>query len=217
MLGGRTAEELIVGQPSSGASNDFEQATQIARTMVTEYGMTDKLGTVQLEKNGQPFSGGNYRQLPSYSEDTAKAIDQEVKRIIDEDHERAREILETHREQHKIIAEALLKYETLDEKEILSLYKTGKMPANDANQEFPSESAATFEEAKKAAEAKDAAKQRSEESNKEEDAKSETTADETTFPSEKDDQPKADSSDTNDSTENSDSNSDSNKDNNSDN
>ena len=217
LLGGRTAEELIVGQPSSGASNDFEQATQIARTMVTEYGMTDKLGTVQLEKNGQPFSGGNYRQLPSYSEDTAKAIDQEVKRIIDEDHERAREILETHREQHKIIAEALLKYETLDEKEILSLYKTGKMPANDANQEFPSESAATFEEAKKAAEAKDAAKQRSEESNKEENAKSETTADETTFPSEKDDQPKADSSDTNDSTENSDSNSDSNKDNNSDN
>lgn len=217
LLGGRTAEELIVGQPSSGASNDFEQATQIARTMVTEYGMTDKLGTVQLEKNGQPFSGGNYRQLPSYSEDTAKAIDQEVKRIIDEDHERAREILETHREQHKIIAEALLKYETLDEKEILSLYKTGKMPANDANQEFPSESAATFEEAKKAAEAKDAAKQRSEESNKEENAKSETTPDETTFPSEKDDQPKADSSDTNDSTENSDSNSDSNKDNNSDN
>ena len=217
LLGGRTAEELIVGQPSSGASNDFEQATQIARTMVTEYGMTDKLGTVQLEKNGQPFSGGNYRQLPSYSEDTAKAIDQEVKRIIDEDHERAREILETHREQHKIIAEALLKYETLDEKEILSLYKTGKMPANDANQEFPSESAATFEEAKKAAEAKDAAKQKAEESNKEENAKSETTADDTTFPSEKDDQPKTDSSDTNDSTENSDSNSDSNKDNNSDN
>ncbi|MCV3763656.1 ATP-dependent zinc metalloprotease FtsH [Companilactobacillus farciminis] len=217
LLGGRTAEELIVGQPSSGASNDFEQATQIARTMVTEYGMTDKLGTVQLEKNGQPFSGGNYRQLPSYSEDTAKAIDQEVKRIIDEDHERAREILETHREQHKIIAEALLKYETLDEKEILSLYKTGKMPANDANQEFPSESAATFEEAKKAAEAKDAAKQKAEESNKEENAKSETTVDDTTFPSEKDDQTKSDSSETNDSTENSDSNSDSNKDNNSDN
>ncbi|QCX25441.1 ATP-dependent zinc metalloprotease FtsH [Companilactobacillus futsaii] len=217
LLGGRTAEELIVGQPSSGASNDFEQATQIARTMVTEYGMTDKLGTVQLEKNGQPFSGGNYRQLPSYSEDTAKAIDQEVKRIIDEDHERAREILETHREQHKIIAEALLKYETLDEKEILSLYNTGKMPANDANQEFPSESAATFEEAKKAAEAKDAAKQRVEESKKEESAKSETNDDDTTVPSEKDDQSKSDASETNDSTQNSDNDSDSNKDNNSDN
>ncbi|WP_334331740.1 MULTISPECIES: ATP-dependent zinc metalloprotease FtsH [unclassified Companilactobacillus] len=184
LLGGRTAEELIVGQPSSGASNDFEQATQIARTMVTEYGMTDKLGTVQLEKNGQPFSGGNYRQLPSYSEATAKDIDEEVKRIIDEDHERAREILQTHKEQHKIIAEALLKYETLDEKEILSLFKTGKMPANDKNQEFPSESAATFEEAKKAVEAKDAAKQKTEGANKDE-VKSDEGLDETTYPSEK--------------------------------
>ncbi|KRK51838.1 ATP-dependent Zn protease [Companilactobacillus kimchii DSM 13961 = JCM 10707] len=198
LLGGRTAEEIIVGQPSSGASNDFEQATQIARTMVTEYGMTDRLGTVQLEKNGQPFSGGNYRQLPSYSEDTAKSIDQEVKRIIDEDHERAREILETHREQHKIIAEALLKYETLDEKEILSLYNTGKMPANDANQEFPSESAATFEESKKAVEAKDAEKQKTEGSTKDETAKSDENLDETVYPSEKDE---AKSDDTNSSTE----------------
>ena len=193
LLGGRTAEEIIVGQPSSGASNDFEQATQIARTMVTEYGMTDRLGTVQLEKNGQPFSGGNYRQLPSYSEDTAKAIDQEVKRIIDEDHERARQILESHREQHKIIAEALLKYETLDEKEILSLYNTGKMPANDANQEFPSESAATFEQAKKAADAKDAAKQRSEESaNKTtSDITDASDVDKTEFPSENADKDQA--------------------------
>ncbi|CAJ1188455.1 ATP-dependent zinc metalloprotease FtsH [Companilactobacillus paralimentarius] len=196
LLGGRTAEEIIVGQPSSGASNDFEQATQIARTMVTEYGMTDRLGTVQLEKNGQPFSGGNYRQLPSYSEDTAKAIDQEVKRIIDEDHERAREILETHREQHKIIAEALLKYETLDEKEILSLYNTGKMPANDANQEFPSESAATFEESKKAVEAKDAEKQKTEGSTTETD-KSDDNIDEAVYPSEKDE---TKSDDTNNST-----------------
>ncbi|GEO63793.1 ATP-dependent zinc metalloprotease FtsH [Companilactobacillus nantensis] len=190
LLGGRTAEEIIVGQPSSGASNDFEQATQIARTMVTEYGMTDRLGTVQLEKNGQPFSGGNYRAEPTYSQDTAKAIDQEVKRIIDEDHERAREILESHREQHKIIAEALLKYETLDEKEILSLYNTGAMPANDANQQFPSESAATFEQAKKAAEAKDAAKQKSEESTKDDSTNAdETNVDETTYPSEHEDKP----------------------------
>ena len=196
LLGGRTAEEIIVGQPSSGASNDFEQATQIARTMVTEYGMTDRLGTVQLEKNGQPFSGGNYRQLPSYSEDTAKAIDQEVKRIIDEDHERAREILETHREQHKIIAEALLKYETLDEKEILSLYNTGKMPANDPNQEFPSESAATFEESKKAVEAKDAEKQKTEGSTTETD-ESDDNIDEAVYPSEKDE---TKSDDTNNST-----------------
>ncbi|KRN97938.1 ATP-dependent Zn protease [Companilactobacillus kimchiensis] len=188
LLGGRTAEEIIVGQPSSGASNDFEQATQIARTMVTEYGMTDRLGTVQLEKNGQPFSGGNYRQLASYSEDTATAIDQEVKRIIDEDHERAREIIQSHREQHKIIAEALLKYETLDEKEILSLFNTGKMPANDPNQEFPSESAATFEQAKKAAEAKDVARQKNEGSDKDDSDKTDANdLDKTTYPSEQPD------------------------------
>ncbi|WP_338231942.1 ATP-dependent zinc metalloprotease FtsH [Companilactobacillus muriivasis] len=218
LLGGRTAEEIIVGQPSSGASNDFEQATQIARTMVTEYGMTDRLGTVQLEKNGQPFSGGNYRAEPAYSQDTAMAIDQEVKRIIDEDHERAREILQSHREQHKIIAEALLKYETLDEKEILSLYNTGAMPANDANQQFPSESAATFEQAKKAAEAKDAAKQKSEELTKDDSPKSDDTdVDETTYPSENKDKPADDTKSDTDASKNDnseDSNSDKNDDNN---
>ncbi|ALB28210.1 ATP-dependent zinc metalloprotease FtsH [Companilactobacillus heilongjiangensis] len=218
LLGGRTAEEIIVGQPSSGASNDFEQATQIARTMVTEYGMTDRLGTVQLEKNGQPFSGGNYRAEPAYSQDTAMAIDQEVKRIIDEDHERAREILQSHREQHKIIAEALLKYETLDEKEILSLYNTGAMPANDANQQFPSESAATFEQAKKAAEAKDAAKQKSEELTKDDSPKSDDSdVDETTYPSENKDKPADDTKSDTDTSKNDnseDSNSDKNDDNN---
>ena len=218
LLGGRTAEEIIVGQPSSGASNDFEQATQIARTMVTEYGMTDRLGTVQLEKNGQPFSGGNYRAEPAYSQDTAMAIDQEVKRIIDEDHERAREILQSHREQHKIIAEALLKYETLDEKEILSLYNTGAMPANDANQQFPSESAATFEQAKKAAEAKDAAKQKSEELTKDDSPKSDDSdVDETTYPSENKDKPADDTKSDTDASKNDnseDSNSDKNDDNN---
>ncbi|WP_010624938.1 ATP-dependent zinc metalloprotease FtsH [Companilactobacillus versmoldensis] len=162
LLGGRTAEEIIFGSQSSGASNDFEQATNIARTMVTEYGMTDRLGTVQLEKDGQPVGAGGYRAEPTYSQDTAKAIDQEVKRIIDEGHEQAREIIESHRDQHKLIAEALLKYETLDEKEILSLYDHGKMPENDKNTEFPSESAATYEQAKRAVEAKDAEKQKNE-------------------------------------------------------
>ncbi|WP_125712090.1 ATP-dependent zinc metalloprotease FtsH [Companilactobacillus kedongensis] len=181
LLGGRTAEEIIFGSQSSGASNDFEQATQIARTMVTEYGMTDRLGQVQLEKNGQPFGGGSYRAEPSYSESTANAIDQEVKRFLDEGHEQAREIIESHREQHKLIAEALLKYETLDEKEILSLFNSGKMPDGDLKEEFPSESAATFEQAKRAVEAKDAAKQKSD------DSKEEDSSTDTEFPSEKKD------------------------------
>ncbi|MFD1417352.1 ATP-dependent zinc metalloprotease FtsH [Companilactobacillus keshanensis] len=195
LLGGRTAEEIIFGSQSSGASNDFEQATQIARTMVTEYGMTDRLGQVQLEKNGQPFGGGSYRAEPSYSESTANAIDQEVKRFLDEGHEQAREIIEDHREQHKLIAEALLKYETLDEKEILSLFDTGKMPDGDLKEEFPSESAATFEQAKRAVEAKDAAKQKSD------DPKEKSGNTDTEFPSEKkdDDSPSDDKSNTDES------------------
>ena len=160
LLGGRTAEEIIFGVESTGASNDFEQATQIARGMVTQYGMTEKLGTVQLESEGQPFLGAQYGQMPAYSQETAAAIDSEVRRLIDEGHKRAHDIIEAHREQHKLIAEALLKYETLDEKEILSLFNDGKMP--DKPDEFPSEKAATFEEAKAALEQRDATKQSAE-------------------------------------------------------
>ncbi|WP_129045355.1 ATP-dependent zinc metalloprotease FtsH [Companilactobacillus metriopterae] len=182
LLGGRTAEEIVFNSQSSGASNDFEQATQIARTMVTEYGMTEKLGTVQLEKDGQPFSGG-YRSVPSYSQDTATSIDGEVKRLIDEAHEQAHQIIEDNRDKHKLIAEALLKYETLDEKEILSLFNDGKMPESATASAYPSEKAGTFEQAKQAVEAKDAEKQKSEEVEE----NTEKKIDNTTFPSEKDD------------------------------
>ena len=154
LLGGRTAEEIIFGQESTGASNDFEQATQLARSMVTTYGMSDKIGTVTLEREGgQPFVGAQYGQGAGYSQDTATKIDDEVRQIIDTAHKRAYEIIQEHREQHKAIAEALLKYETLQEDQILSLFKTGKMP--EKKDQFPSEKAATFEEAKKAAEQKE--------------------------------------------------------------
>lgn len=162
LLGGRTAEEIIFGVESTGASNDFEQATQIARSMVTQYGMSDRLGTVQLETEGQPFLGAQYGQTPPYSETTATAIDDEVRRIIDEAHKQAYEIIQAHRDQHKLIAEALLKYETLNEKEILSLFNDGKMPERDQD-EFPSEKAATFEQSKAALEHKDKEKQEDEE------------------------------------------------------
>ncbi|MFD1430967.1 ATP-dependent zinc metalloprotease FtsH [Lacticaseibacillus mingshuiensis] len=162
LMGGRTAEEIVFGVEATGASNDFEQATQLARSMVTQYGMSKRIGTVTLERQGQgPFVGAEYGQMPAYSQDTATAIDDEVRRIIDEAHEQARQIIESHREQHKLIAEALLKYETLDEAEILSLFNDGKMPEKDKDQ-FPSEKAATYEEAKKALEKKDAKKQAAE-------------------------------------------------------
>ena len=158
LLGGRTAEEIIFGVQSTGASNDFEQATALARSMVTEYGMSDKLGPVQYEGNHQVFIGRDYGQTKAYSEQIAYEIDQEVRRILMEAHEKAREIIESHREQHKLIAEKLLEFETLDAKAIKSLFETGKMPEKDEN-EFPSEKAQSYEEAKHALEERDAQKQ----------------------------------------------------------
>ena len=157
LMGGRAAEEIIFGQQSSGASNDFQQATQLARAMVTEFGMSDKLGPVQYEGQAN-MRPGEFNGQHSYSGQTANIIDEEVKRIANEGMQQAKEIIEAHREQHKVIAEALLEHETLDEKQILSLYKTGKMPAENED-EFPSEKAATFEEAKQAVERREAKKQ----------------------------------------------------------
>ncbi|HFZ4632388.1 TPA: ATP-dependent zinc metalloprotease FtsH, partial [Enterococcus faecalis] len=159
LLGGRTAEEIIFGVQSTGASNDFEQATGIARSMVTEYGMSDKLGPVQYEGNHQVFVGRDYGQTKAYSEQVAFEIDQEVRRILMDAHTKAHEIIEAHREQHKLIAEKLLEYETLDAKAIKSLFETGKMPEG-TDSDYPSEKEAqTFEEAKRALEEKEAQKQ----------------------------------------------------------
>ena len=157
LMGGRAAEELIFNSQSSGASNDFEQATQIARSMVTQYGMSDKIGPVELQSSGQVFTGQGYDQSP-YSEKTAALVDEEVRRILTEGHQRALHIIETHREQHKLIAEALLKYETLDEKQILSLYKYGKMPEKDVEAAEDEQRAATFEESKRELERRENAK-----------------------------------------------------------
>ncbi|RMC47619.1 ATP-dependent zinc metalloprotease FtsH [Lactobacillus sp. ESL0228] len=151
LMGGRAGEEVVVGDQSTGASNDFEQATQIAHSMVVNYGMTDSLGMVELEKEGETNAYG----LKPYSEATSAKIDEAVKGLLDEAHQEAVEIVKNNREKHRIIAEALLKYETLDEKQIMSLYTTGKMPEK-SEQEYPSESQAlTYEEAKAAAEKKE--------------------------------------------------------------
>lgn len=180
LMGGRAAEEIIFKSQSSGASNDFEQATQIARAMVTQYGMSDKIGPVELQSSGQVFTGQGYDQSP-YSEQTAALVDQEVRRILLEGHEQALHIIETHREQHKLIAEALLKYETLDEKQILSLYKTGKMPEEDVVAAEDEQHAQTFEESKRELERRENAKAEA----TEEDAKqttSQTEGDEQSTP-----------------------------------
>jgi len=135
LLGGRVAEEVFFGTQSSGASNDFQQATQLARSMVTEYGMSEKLGPVQYEGNNQVFLGRDYGSSKGYSERIAYDIDTEVLRITEEAHERATEIIKAHGPQMKLIAEHLLEYETLNEIEIKSLFEDGVMPSRDVNNE----------------------------------------------------------------------------------
>ena len=126
LMGGRVAEEIIFNVQTTGASNDFEQATQMARAMVTEYGMSEKLGPVQYEGNHAMF--GAQSPQKSISEQTAYEIDEEVRSLLNEARNKAVEIIQSNRETHKLIAEALLKYETLDSTQIKSLYETGKMP-----------------------------------------------------------------------------------------
>lgn len=149
LLGGRVAEEIIFDSQSSGASNDFQQATQIARSMVTQYGMSDLLGPVQYEGDGgQVFLGRDYSQSKAYSEQFAYQIDQEVLRILNEALAEARRILEEHKDAHALIAKKLLEVETLDEKQIKSLFEKGEMPTKEvsAPSEFPSEKEDTEEE-----------------------------------------------------------------------
>ncbi|WP_159545521.1 ATP-dependent zinc metalloprotease FtsH [Streptococcus halichoeri] len=127
LMGGRVAEEIIFNAQTTGASNDFEQATQMARAMVTEYGMSDKLGPVQYEGN-HAMMPGQMSAEKSYSAQTAQLIDDEVRELLNQARNQAADIINENRETHKLIAEALLKYETLDAAQIRSIYETGKMP-----------------------------------------------------------------------------------------
>ena len=137
LMGGRVAEEIIFNVQTTGASNDFEQATQMARAMVTEYGMSEKLGPVQYEGNHAMFGAQTTQKF--ISEQTAYEIDEEVRSLLNEARNKAAEIIQNNRETHKLIAEALLKYETLDSVQIKSLYETGKIP-EDTDLELEKES-----------------------------------------------------------------------------
>lgn len=128
LLGGRTSEEIFFNSQTTGASNDFQQATQIARAMVTQYGMSTKLGPVQYERDDKVFMGRDYGSNPSFSQQFASDIDAEVLNLMNEAHKKAHEIISQHSEQLTLIAEKLLEVETLDANEIKSLFETGKMP-----------------------------------------------------------------------------------------
>ena len=129
MLGGRAAEEVVYGTKTTGAESDIEQATDLARQMVTRWGMSEKLGLVQFTSRGNPYLGGagGYGEGRAFSEETAKTIDAEIAAIIAQGHAEAKRLLTVHRTQLNALAEALVSRETLDEKEILKV--TGLPPA----------------------------------------------------------------------------------------
>ncbi|PKL02898.1 MAG: cell division protein FtsH, partial [Synergistetes bacterium HGW-Synergistetes-2] len=122
LFGGRVAEELRFGDVTTGASNDLERATQIARQMVTEFGMSEKLGLVKLgHKHNEVFLGRDIGEERNYSDAIAYAIDQEVKAIIDSCYEKVRNILVENSEEMEKIAKTLLEKEIIEGKELNAL------------------------------------------------------------------------------------------------
>ncbi|WP_281976230.1 ATP-dependent zinc metalloprotease FtsH [Halobacillus litoralis] len=138
LLGGRVAEEVMFGEVSTGAHNDFQRATSIARKMVTEYGMSEKLGPLQFGSNsgGQVFLGRDIQNEQNYSDQIAYEIDQEVKNFIDHCYNRAKTILTENKDKLELTAKTLLDVETLDATQIRSLFDKGRLPTDDELEEI---------------------------------------------------------------------------------
>ena len=137
-LAGRVAEEIMFNEVTTGAQNDFEQATKIARAMVTEYGMSD-LGPIQFEEQqSSVFLGRDYNKAQNFSHEVAKQIDEEVRKIITTQYEVTKKIVKENMDLLKLIAETLLEYETITKEQIDYLVENGKMPEEDikAHEEF---------------------------------------------------------------------------------
>lgn len=119
LFGGRIAEEIFMNQMTTGASNDFERATAIARDMVTRYGMTDSLGpVVYAENEGEVFLGRSVTKTTHMSEATMQKVDHEIRKIIDEQYAVARRLIEDNQDKMHVMANALLEWESLDSKQI---------------------------------------------------------------------------------------------------
>ena len=135
LLGGRVAEEVVFNEITTGAHNDFEKATKIARAMVTEYGMSD-LGPVQFEhQESSVFLGRDYNKSHNFSSEVAFEIDQEQRKIINECYEKTREIISHNRDLLDLIANTLLEYETITKEQIEYLVKNGHMPEEPKEEE----------------------------------------------------------------------------------
>ena len=138
-MGGRVAEEIIFGQITTGASNDIHTATDLARKMVCEWGMSEKMGPLNFSRNDEMvFLGRDFAQHKEYSEQTALEIDSEIKRIVIENYERAKKIVLSNLDKLKVLAEALLERETLDAADIDVLFTGGKLDNTPPVTTFPS-------------------------------------------------------------------------------
>jgi cell division protease FtsH len=124
MLGGRAAEEMVFHDPTTGAGNDIEKATSLARAMVTQYGMTERLGAIKLgESNSEPFLGRDLGHSRNYSEDVAAVVDEETKKLLANAHQEAFDILEENRDVLDELVLALLEKETLDKEQVAAIFE----------------------------------------------------------------------------------------------
>ena len=146
MLGGRAAEEMVFHDPTTGASNDIEKASALARAMVTQYGMTERLGAIKFGSDGsEPFLGRDFGSQRNYSEEIAAAVDEEVGKLILNAHQEAFDILVENRAVLDHLVEELLEKETLDKDEIARIFEpdassgTGGRPGPGPSTRVPSD------------------------------------------------------------------------------
>ena len=129
LLGGRVAEEVVFNEVTTGAANDLQRVTAITRAMVTEYGMSERLGALAIgRKSSNPFLGRDYVEDRNYSEDVARLVDEEVRHLVDTCHSRAEDLLLENREKLDNVVEALLEHETLDRDDFLAAMAGRKIP-----------------------------------------------------------------------------------------
>jgi cell division protease FtsH len=124
MLGGRAAEEMVFHDPTTGAGNDIDKATSLARAMVTQYGMTERLGAIKLgESNSEPFLGRDLGHSRNYSEDVAAVVDEETKKLLANAHQEAFDILQENRDVLDTLVLSLLEKETLDKEQVMEIFR----------------------------------------------------------------------------------------------
>src|SRR6185436_8979062 len=130
LLGGRSAEEIAMNQITSGAENDLRVATKLARDMIAQFGMNETIGPVNYgDSDQQPFLGYSLAQPRQYSEETAALIDRETKRLVEEAHERARNVLRDHRSQLDALANELLTKEIVEQARVMAILEAATEPA----------------------------------------------------------------------------------------